>query len=155
MIIVALCQPSYALAAGLCSVLARVLPLVTVCPPAVPSLLVREIQAARRRRAELFSDQLFSDPAWDILLELYALHLEQLRTSVSSVCVAASVPASTTLRWIAKLEADDLVVRTEDPLDARRNWIALTSDGAERMNSYIERLPLCLTSIERTSTAKG
>ena len=152
MLLVALCQPSYALAAGLCSVLARVLPVVPACPAVVPSLLVRQVQAARQLRAELFSEQLFSDPAWDILLELYALHLEQLRTSVSSVCVAASVPASTALRWIAKLEADGLVVRTEDQLDARRSWIALTSDGVERMKSYFERVPLASNPTKRATT---
>lgn len=116
------------------------------CPAHVPSVLVRKILAARKRRAALFSDELFSDPAWDILLELYALHLEQQRTSVSSVCVTASVPASTALRWIAKLEGGGLVVRTEDPLDARRSWIALTSEGVERMNTYFEKFPLSPTS---------
>lgn len=90
----------------------------------------------------LFQEGLFSDPAWDILLELYALHLEQQRTSVSSVCVAASVPGSTAVRWIAKLEQDGLVRRTEDPLDARRSWIALSPDGVDRMRSFFESLPL-------------
>lgn len=127
------------------------LPLIPACSAVVPSLLVRQIQAARQRRAALFSDQLFSDPAWDILLELYALHLEQQRTSVSSVCVAASVPASTALRWIARLEADGLVVRTEDPLDARRNWIGLTSKAIERMHSYFGMLPFGPRSIEGPS----
>lgn len=90
----------------------------------------------------LFPEGLFSDPAWEILLELYAMHLEQQRVSISSVYLASSVPASTALRWIAKLEHDGLVLRTDDPLDARRSWIALTSDGVERMRSFFETLPL-------------
>jgi len=90
----------------------------------------------------LFPDGLFSDPAWEILLELYAVHLDQQRTSITSVCAASSVPATTALRWIAKLEQDGLVVRTDEPLDARRSWIALTSDGVDRMRSFFECLPL-------------
>lgn len=88
----------------------------------------------------VFPEELFSDPAWDILLELYALHLEQQRTSISSVCVASSVPASTALRWIGKLEQDGFVVRTADPVDARRSWLALSSDGLDRMRDLFEML---------------
>lgn len=112
----------------------------------VPSLLVRAVQAARRCRTALFPDHLFSDPAWDILLELYVVHLEQQRTSVSSVCAASYAPASTALRWIAKLEAEGLIARTDDPLDARRSWIALTPDGVDRMSGLFRELPLVPTS---------
>jgi len=110
------------------------------------SFVVRAVQVARKRRLALFPDGLFSDPAWEILLELYAVHLDQQRTSITSVCAASFVPATTALRWIAKLEQEGLVVRTDDPLDARRSWIALTSDGVERMRSFFECLPLAATS---------
>jgi DNA-binding MarR family transcriptional regulator len=112
-----------------------------------PSRTVRAVQAVRRQRAALFGGDLFSDPAWDILLELYALHLEQQRTSVSSVYKASTVPGSTALRWLAKLEHDGLVVRTEDPLDQRRSWIDLTDDGRERMRRLFEMLPFAALSV--------
>ena len=112
-----------------------------------PQRLVRAVQAARRRRVALFDADLFSDPAWDILLELYALHLEQQRASVSGLYLASSVPGSTALRWVAKLERDGLVVRTDDSLDARRSWIKLTADGVERMRCFFEMLPLAIISV--------
>jgi DNA-binding MarR family transcriptional regulator len=105
------------------------------------------VQAGRRRRGALFDEQLFSDPAWDILLELYALHLEQVRASVSGLYVASSVPASTAIRWIAKLEQDGLVTRTGDQLDARRSWIKLTEEGVGRMHRFFEMLPLAIISV--------
>lgn len=110
------------------------------------SRLVRAVQTARKRRRGLFPDGLFSDPAWEILLELYAVHLDQLRTSITSVCAASSVPTTTALRWVAKLEQDGIVVRVDDPLDARRSWIALTPGGLERMRTYFETLPLSASS---------
>lgn len=113
----------------------------------LPSRLVRTVQAARRRRAALFEAELFSDPAWDILLELYALHLEQQRASVSALYAASCVPPTTALRWIAKLEKDSLVVRIEDSVDARRNWIKLTAEGVERMQRFFEMLPLAAISV--------
>jgi len=113
----------------------------------LPSRLVRAVQTMRRRRTALFDADLFSDPAWDILLELYALHLEQQRASVSSLYAASSVPGSTALRWIAKLEHEGLVVRTDDSLDARRSWIKLTDEGVARMKRFFEMVPLAAISI--------
>lgn len=114
---------------------------------AIPQQLVRAIQAARRRRDALFAPELFADPAWDMLLELYALHLEQKRVSVSSLCIAAYVPPTTALRWVAKLEEERLATRAEDPMDGRRTWIELSAVGIERMERYFEMLPLASVSI--------
>lgn len=114
---------------------------------AIPERLVRAIQAARRRRDALFAPELFADPAWDMLLELYALHLEQKRVSVSSLCIAAYVPPTTALRWVAKLEEERLATRIEDPTDGRRTWIELSAGGIERMERYFEMLPLASVSI--------
>ena len=113
----------------------------------LPSRLVRAVQTARRRRGALFNEDLFSDPAWDILLELYALHLEQRRASVSSVYEASSVPGSTALRWIAKLERDGLLVRVDDPLDARRSWVKLSEEGVQRMRRFFEMWALAAASV--------
>ena len=113
----------------------------------LPDRLVRAVQAARRRRDALFSADLFADPAWDMLLELYALHLEQKRVSVSSLCIAAYVPATTALRWVAKLEEEGLAVRSEDTTDGRRSWIELSPEGIERMRRYFEMLPLASISV--------
>lgn len=99
------------------------------------------------RRNALFDSNLFSDPAWDILLELYALHVEQRRACVSGLYAASAVPASTALRWLAKLEQDNLVVRIEDRFDARRSWVELTTEGRERMRRFFEMLPLSTVAV--------
>jgi len=46
-------------------------------------------------RARYFRDELFADPAWDMLLDLLQAEIAQLRVPVSSLCIAASVPATT------------------------------------------------------------
>ena len=104
------------------------------------SRFVRRIIEARAMRREFFEEQLFADPAWDMLLELYALDCEGRRVSVSKLSVAAGVPCTTTLRWIDKLESESLVIRAPDPLDARRMWVALSPAGVRAMRSYIERV---------------
>jgi hypothetical protein len=101
---------------------------------------VRSIIRARTLRREIFNGDLFADPAWDMLLELYALTCEGGRISVSKLSFAAEVPATTALRWIDKLEAEGLVVRFEDPLDARRIWISLSDSGYSAMECFVERV---------------
>src|SRR3954451_9357535 len=56
---------------------------------------VRSILKARRMRARFFEAELFADPAWDVLLELYAAQIGQYRISVSSLCIGAAVPPTT------------------------------------------------------------
>lgn len=102
--------------------------------------VVRSIIKARAVRREFFGAQLFADPAWDMLLELYALTCEGRRVSISKLSLAAGVPGTTALRWMEKLEAECLVVRTDDPLDARRVWITLSKSGHSAMEAFVNAL---------------
>ena len=102
---------------------------------------IESILEARRLRSEFFGDDLFADPAWDMLLELYALKLRQERTSVSKLCLASRVPATTALRWIGHLEKRGLVRREHDRLDTRRWWVELTQVGSEAMECYFASDP--------------
>lgn len=102
---------------------------------------VRDILKARRARAKFFEETLFADPAWDILLELYAAELGQRPLSVGSVCIGAAVPASTALRWITALERKGLVARHHDRFDARRQLVSLTRAGVEAMEGLFRYLP--------------
>jgi DNA-binding MarR family transcriptional regulator len=104
------------------------------------AMFARCVIDARAARRKFFDSDLFADPAWDMLLELYALECEGRRISVSKLSVAAGVPCTTTLRWIDKLESESLVIRAADPLDARRMWIGLSDVGFERMRAYIEQV---------------
>ena len=71
--------------------------------------IVSRIIHARRARTGLFRPELFSDPAWDMLLDLYAAELSQVRVSVTSLCIASNAPTSTALRWISTLERENLI----------------------------------------------
>ena len=97
---------------------------------------LRRIQKARRRRESIFGAELFRDPAWDILLELYASELEHVRTSVTDVCNASGAPATTMLRWIRRLENEGWVVRAHDSMDKRRMFLELSRRGSSFMDEY-------------------
>lgn len=103
----------------------------------VTSAYVRSIIKTRRARDQFFSSELFADPAWDILLDLMASRLEHKRVSVSSLCIAAAVPATTALRWIKSMSDAGMLVRKADPLDGRRVFIDLSDDAAKAMDAYL------------------
>jgi DNA-binding MarR family transcriptional regulator len=94
---------------------------------------------ARRDRDAFLPAHLFADPAWDMLLELYACELDQTRMSISNLCDASAVPATTALRWIGTLESEGLIQRQSDPLDARRFFVRLTSKAVSSMEAYFQR----------------
>lgn len=90
------------------------------------SVALRKYLRMRRSRDQLLPGGWFADPAWDILLDLYLADLDNRKIYVSSACIAAAVPSTTGLRWIAKLESSGLIVRYPDQSDQRRFWLALT-----------------------------
>lgn len=98
--------------------------------------LIRRILRQRQQRAHFFGDDLFADPAWEMLLDLAAARAEDIRVSVTSLCIASGVPPTTALRWITMLTEAGLVERTEDDVDRRRAFIALSPRGADVMARY-------------------
>ena len=112
---------------------------------------VRSIVESRRARDHYFDRNLFGEPAWDMLLELYACELGQLRMTASQLCVAAAVPATTALRWIGNLDRAGLIQRTDDPLDRRRVFVSLTDNGLKALRSYFGEVLKNNVNISRAS----
>jgi len=90
----------------------------------------------RRLREKFFPAELFSDPAWDMLLDLMTARLDRRPVSVSSLCIASAVPATTALRWIKTMTEAGLFERCADPHDGRRVFIGLADKTAQKLASY-------------------
>jgi DNA-binding MarR family transcriptional regulator len=102
---------------------------------------VRGAIHARAERARHFNSELFADPAWDMLLELYAATLTQRKLTISRLAERSHVPMTTSLRWINTLEREGLIERGNDRLDARRVFIILTPKGEQAMSTFFDELP--------------
>jgi len=100
----------------------------------------RRLTKERRERERMFPAVLFADPAWDILLDLTISKLEGVRVSVLSLCLAAPVPTTTAFRWIRRMEAKGLLVRTPDEADRRRIYIDLNDQMLATMVAYLDRV---------------
>jgi hypothetical protein len=126
----------------LCHNLERMSPPVTAnCFVEAPTEMeVRKVIRARRARERFFNADLFADPAWDILLDLFASSLANQRATISSVCAAAAVPATTGLRWVRNLEECGLITRHDDPLDGRRTFLSLSWEANLAMASFFKSI---------------
>ncbi len=97
----------------------------------------RQIYTNRRKRCSIFGNtELFGEPGWDILLDLYIAHSENKQVSVSSACIGSAAPPTTGLRWLGVLAEADLVLREHDPADQRRVLVRLTDKGLSTMDEY-------------------
>lgn len=111
--------------------------------PVSPGLVERAeslYRERRRRDSELGrTRELFGEPSWDILLDLFIAQGRARPVSVSSACIASSTPQSTALRYVGVLEKVGLVRRAKDPRDARRQYLELTDIGLSKMIAYLTK----------------
>lgn len=99
---------------------------------------ILSILIARRERDAVFGPNLFSEPSWDALLELYAARLGNRKVSLGDLSRAIDTPASTTARWVAVLEERKLVAMESDTLVSGRRWVSLTDDGASKIKQLAD-----------------
>ena len=85
----------------------------------------------RRARDDALGQNLFSDPAWDILLELFGAKLGGRSITASDLARSIQTPLSTTLRWISALQQRGLIECEIIEGDARS--VELSSEGVSRM----------------------
>jgi hypothetical protein len=118
-----------------------VLALVAPRPARNHLALARQAYAQRRRRETIFGNpDLFGEPAWDILLDLFIAQGEGKPVSVSSACIGSAAPATTGLRWLGVLADEGLVLRENDPEDHRRVLVRLSPTGLAAMEQFFDSL---------------
>ncbi|WP_454916065.1 response regulator [Xanthobacter sediminis] len=100
---------------------------------------LRALVAARTDRAAIFEVNLFSDPAWEMMLDLAVAEMNNRPISVTSLCIASGAPTTTALRRIEDLREAGLVDKMPDARDKRRIVVRLTPLGRERMDAFVLR----------------
>lgn len=88
------------------------------------------------RRQLIGAEDLFGEPAWDMLIDLFIHEAEGKPVSTSSLCIASGLPMSSALRLLQRLCDAGLVTREADRHDGRRNFIRLAPDLGLRLMAY-------------------
>lgn len=109
-------------------------------PQLPPASHIRDLIRRRQARAKFFEGELFADPAWDMLLDLTAAHIEKAQVSVTSLCIASGVPPTTALRWLRQMTEAGLFERVDDVCDKRRAFISLSDKALMAMASYFTEI---------------
>lgn len=99
--------------------------------------VARALLALQISRGKAVGGDLFADPAWDMLLDLFVATGEGRSVCVSSLCLAANIPVSTAHRWVQALARTGAILRREDPLDRRRVFVDLSAEVAEAIEAEL------------------
>lgn len=87
----------------------------------------------RQRREHALGADLFADPAWDILLDLFVQRVEGRATSSTSASIASRAPMTTALRYISALCQRGLLTRQSADHDHRIHYVELSDDTYHQM----------------------
>lgn len=102
--------------------------------------IARRMIVKRRLRDRLLDiPELFGEPAWDMMLELFAAYIDGRPLSPTSACVSSSVSVQTGLRYLKALEDKGLVECVPDLADPCVVRVRLTQTAVARMAQLITR----------------
>lgn len=101
--------------------------------------LADRLAADRVRRGDWFDGSLFSDPAWELLVEIYRDHLRDRESSVRMLLVTSFLQPHTAIRWIDLLAEHGAVVWCDTPTGAKTH-VRLTERSIVGMTSYLQVL---------------
>lgn len=96
----------------------------------------RTIRRRLLRRQLIGSEELFGEPAWEILLDVFVHEYEGKPLAITSTCATAGIPMSSGLRLIQKLCDADILRRIPDTFDGRRCFVRLQPAAYDRMRAY-------------------
>lgn len=99
--------------------------------------IAQSLYASRRLRERHMRNDLFGEPAWDMLLDLFVRGTQGKKTGVTSLCVASGVPPTTALRWITTLQDAGLILREGSEQDRRVAYLKLSASGFAAIRRYL------------------
>ncbi|WP_336970073.1 hypothetical protein [Sphingobium aromaticiconvertens] len=88
----------------------------------------------------MLAKDLFSDPAWDMLLELFASSLEGQEVTVAGACNAAACSPTTGQRYLRLLHDAGLVHRRDQRREMKLRIVSITDEGRDFVQTFLTRL---------------
>lgn len=102
--------------------------------------LAQRIYDARRKRDATLPKRIFSEPSWDILLDLFIAASSGHPVKLSSVCVACALPAVSAMRWLNVLHHEGLIECLEDEDAGQISHVKLSDSGLQLMRDLLSQI---------------
>jgi len=84
-------------------------------------------------------DELFANPSWNILLELFAARVEGHPVSVSAACAAAGGAPTTAARWVNCLVELECIERMPDPANRGEHLLSISQTVFDDIANWVDR----------------
>lgn len=97
----------------------------------------RHLLEQRRMRDDILGTELFGDPGWELMLDLYVAQASGKRISMTSAAIGSGRPMSTGLRWVRLLVRHGFLEREADPDDGRRHYLRLTDNAVAALEHFL------------------
>ncbi len=88
------------------------------------------------RRQLLGAQELFGEPAWDMLLDLFIHQSAGEPVPMSSLGISTDMPHSSAMKLIQRLCDAGLLVREPDECDGRRTFVRIVPEIEHRLRAY-------------------
>jgi DNA-binding response OmpR family regulator len=108
-------------------------------PEATARYALEYLTALRRLRRESGVLARLDEASWLIVIEVYLAAITGRRLSVSKLCSLDEASHTTAWRRIRSMEQSGLLVRDQDPADARRSFVSLTDAAVRAVADFMAR----------------
>ncbi|MEO5706422.1 MAG: hypothetical protein ABIT10_08955 [Alteraurantiacibacter sp.] len=98
------------------------------------------ISLQRQRRTDFIDGNVLSEPAWDMLLNLFMQYAGAAKMTTDSLAIAAKVSPDKACQTITALEALGYVSCSASIVNPDVTLIGLTKTGVLRMGQYLEQV---------------
>jgi len=99
-----------------------------------------QIYAMRRQRDALFPAGLFSEPAWDMLLEAYQARLQARTLTLKDLACVSHSPSATAHRVLGRLVELGILHRKGNERDQRSRIVWLSDEYSEVISVILNQM---------------
>lgn len=100
----------------------------------------RHYEVRRYRDRAFGKAELFGEPSWDMLVDLFIAIEEGRRLTAAELCSVAGAPFHTAYRWLALMESQGLVVRLFSENDPKESGIIISAQARQDMKVFFMSL---------------
>ena len=98
------------------------------------------MQKARGAQNALYRNAGTQNLTWDVLFLIAEAQYAGQNLNVSDICVAVAASKSTTLKLIAQLASDDVIIKRQKENDSRTQLVTLNETFRKRLEHHLDSL---------------